>query len=116
MTDELLETRRPLENPRTFLVRVSRRQFRELSLRFVLVPTLDGPRLVFPPGADQALATVLDAELDTWREARTKTRNPEKLKRIARAARDAHLRRVELAIGYTWPGNPPGHIAFAPDE
>lgn len=102
-------------NPR-ILCALSRKQFRELPLRFVLVPALDGPRLVFAR-ADQGRAAVLSAELDEWREAQSKTRATEKLKRIARAARDAHLRRVALSVGYTWPRNPPDfYVEFAPDE
>lgn len=99
---------------RTFFVRLSRQQFRELPLRFVLVPTLDGPRLIFPP-EHQAQANVLQADLDVYRERYARTRKRKKRMQIVGAVRLAHLWRVRLACGYSWPTNPPGWIEFAPD-
>jgi hypothetical protein len=103
-------------DPRTFTVPISRAQFRALQFRFILIPVLDGPVLVFSP-EDQPQASVYNAELDLWREAWPRAkRNAQTARRIARAVRKAHGWRVSHALGYTYPGNPPGHIEFAPDH
>ena len=101
---------------RTFTVPITRAQFRALSLEFILTPVLDGPVLVFST-EDQPRASVCNAELDQWREAWPHAkRNRESARRIERAVRTAHAWRVRHALGYTYPGNPPGYIEFAPDH
>jgi hypothetical protein len=102
-----------VEDPRTFCVRVSRRHFRELPLRFILIPTLDAPRLVFSD-RDAPQAEVLKARIEEYRSAFFRA-SREGQRRLAIAVRKPHLTRVALAVGYSWPGNPPGYIEFAPD-
>jgi hypothetical protein len=102
-------------DPRTGTVPISRAQWRALSLEFILTPVLDGPVLVFSTEL-QPQASVYNAEIDQWREAwPLARRNPESARRIEHAVRKAHAWRVRAALGYTYPGNPPGHIEFAPD-
>ena len=101
---------------RTLTVSISRAQWRALPLRFILTPVLDGPVLVFST-EDQPRASVYNAELDQWREAWPRaSRNRDAARRIARAARKANAWRVTHALGYTYPGNRPGYIEFAPDH
>jgi hypothetical protein len=102
-------------DPRTCMP-ISRAEFRALPFRFILIPVLDGPVLVFPE-EHQPHASVYNAELDQWREAWPRARRKaESARRIVRAVRKAHIWRVNHAVGYTYPGNPPGHIEFAPDH
>ena len=100
-------------DPRTCTVPISRAQWLALPFRFILIPVLDGPVLVFST-EDQPRASVYNAELDQWREAWPRARR-EARPRIARAVRKAHSWRVHHALGYTYPGNPPGFIEFAAD-
>ena|ERR1700731_5214300 len=105
-----------MTDPRTFTVPISRAQFRALQFRFILIPVLDGPVLVFS-NEHQPRASVYSAELDQWREAWPRAkRNRDARRRISRAVRKAHDWCVSHAVGYTYPGNPPGHIEFAPDH
>jgi hypothetical protein len=105
----------PLENPRTFLTPIARSDWRRMPLEFVVLPTLDAPVLVF---ADKhsARAEYLQADIQKMDQRRRRKRATQDFRAaaaIANQIRRAHLRRVSLAIGYTWPGNPPGHIEFA---
>lgn len=99
-------------DPRTLTTKITRDQFAAVPLRFVLTPVLNGPQLVFR-AQDQGHAEVLSAELDVWREQLPRSRNRDVIKRVSWAARQAHKKRVALAVGYTWPENPPGYIEFA---
>jgi hypothetical protein len=102
-------------DPRTCHVPITRAQWLAIPFRFILIPVLDGPVLVFST-EDQPRASVYNAELDQWREAWPRAkRNPQAARRIARAVRKAHMWRVNHALGYTYPGNPPGYIEFAAD-
>lgn len=109
-----------LENPRTFLVSLTRQQWRALPLNFVVYPTLDGPVLVFPEHrVDRAEYLQLEVLqlFEQWKSAFSA--DPLQMHRMRKALawrmRCKYLERVSLACGYTWPGNPPGHIEFAPD-
>lgn len=99
-------------DPRTITTRITRAQFASIPLRFVLTPVLDGPVLAFHI-EDRGHAEVLSAELDVWRELLPRSRSQEVIKRTSWAARHAHKQLVALAVGYTWPGNPPGYIQFS---
>lgn len=103
-----------IPNGRTYLLRISRRDFEELPLRFVLIPALDGPRLVFNR-CEQGRAAVLEARIAEFAEVFPRTRDGKKRARLARAVRDLHRNLVEIAVGYSWPGNPPGYIKFHPE-
>lgn len=102
------------EDPRTFLVTVSRKQFRELPLRCVLIPTLGSPVLVFEPRR-QARAACLASQIEHQAGLYRRAFEPRKRAALASYMRRLHLQRVGLAIGYTWPGNPPGYIEFGGD-
>lgn len=99
-------------DPRTHLVRITRQELGAIPMRFILWPVLDGPVLVFAP-ADMPEAELAQEWITGFRESVSRTVRAEKRKRLFRAARDWHLTRVQLARGYTWPGNPPGWIEFA---
>jgi hypothetical protein len=101
-------------DPRTLLTQITRAQFAALPLRFIVTPVLNGPTLVFSE-KDQGRAEVFSSDIDLTRELLPRSRNREVIKRLSRAARVAHEKRVAMAVGYTWPGNPPGHIEFADD-
>jgi len=101
-------------DPRTILTKITRAQFASIPLRFIVTPVLDGPTLVFSE-KDQGRAEVFSADIDVTRELLPRSRNREVIKRLSRAARVAHEKRVAMALGYTWPDNPPGHIEFADD-
>lgn len=111
---------RRIEDPRTFLISLSRQQWRALPLAFVVYPTLDGPILVFPDrridAAERLQLDVLQL-FEQWKSAYSSDR--ERMQRMRTSLtwriRRKHLARVSLACGYTWPGNPPGYIEFAPD-
>lgn len=97
---------------RTYLVPVTRQQFRELPLRNVLIPALDAPALRFEDrhaGRAACLASQIEHQGGLYR----RTADPFKRRSLANYIRRLHLRRVSLAVGYTWPGNPPGWIEFA---
>jgi hypothetical protein len=105
-----------IENPRTFAISISRQQFRELPFTVVLLGVLsNAPRLVFSE-RDAPQADVWQAEID-WRVLPyMRAREREwwsRVREIRTRVMRYHLDRVALAIGYTWPGNPPGHIEFA---
>jgi hypothetical protein len=103
-----------IENPRTFLIHLSRHAWRRLPLANVVRPTLDGPILVFS-GARAARAEELQGRLDDLHVRYKRAFDPQARKVLLLRIRKVHLARVALACGYTWPGNPPGHIEFAPD-
>lgn len=103
-----------LENPRTFVVALSRRQWRDLPFDDIVRFTLDGPVLVFN---ERAAAAAVDKQLEIdelhaqWKQLIKF--EPLRLPPIAARIHKLHGQRVALACGYTWPGNPPGHIEFA---
>lgn len=99
-------------DPRTITTKITRAQWASIPLRFVITPVLDGPVLVFDI-ADDGQAQVLYAEIDHWREALPRCRNRDVIKRVSWAARQAHKKRVALAVGYTWPDNPMGYVHFS---
>jgi len=102
------------ENPRTFLLSLSRDAWRRLPLANVVTPTLDGPALVFS-GRRAARAEELQGRLEQLHAQYRRAFDSKARKVLALRIRKVHLARVSLACGYTWPGNPPGHIEFAPD-
>jgi hypothetical protein len=108
------ETARPrrllLENPRTFLISLTRDAWRRLPLANVVRPTLDGPVLVF---TNTQRAQELQGRIDELHVRYRRAFDVKTRKVLALRIRKAHLARVSLACGYTWPGNPPGHIEFA---
>lgn len=89
---------------RVFTVRLTRRHFRELPLRHVLLPSLDGPVLSFAWDLE-AQAEVWRAELVELRLRYARAFRPEDRGALARRARRLHLARVNAAEGYTWPGS-----------
>ena len=105
-------------DPRTFTFAISREDWRRLSLERALIHTLDGPRLVFR-GENQQWAELHKDDLNRLAEQLRKAgrRIPKQRRQgmLARARR-LHVQRVDLAVGYTWPKNPPGWIEFAPDK
>lgn len=101
-----------LPDLRTYFFHVTRQQFREVPLRNVLIPTLDGPVLVFEE-RHQPRAAVLAAQIQDQGALYRRAFDPFKRRSFANYIRRLHLRRVSLAVGYTWPGNPPGYIEFA---
>lgn len=88
---------------RVFTVALTRRYFRELPLRFVMIPALDAPVLSFPWSLE-AQAEVWRAELVELRQRYAKAFTVDARVSIARRARRVHLVRVAAADGYTWPG------------
>jgi hypothetical protein len=100
---------------RTFIGRVSRAQFRKLPVRFVLYPVLDGPVLCFPPELEPS-AQCWGAEISVLREQLARTRDRKRWLGMAHRVRVLHLRRVEAAYGYTWPGSLGRYaVEFSPD-
>ena len=99
-------------DPRTLLCHVTRQQFREVPLRFVLIPSLDAPVLVFEEHTHPR-AAVLEAQIHDQGIRYRKAWDPFKRRSVGSYIRRLHIRRVSLAVGYTWPGNPPGYIEFA---
>lgn len=114
------------ENPLTFTVSLSRQQWRDM--RFArLIDPLDWPhepRLVFADAqylsslelrgdfeyaAEQYRAALQRAVADRKMDVAAKS----KLQHLQNFVRRRHVALVNLAIGYTWPGNPPGWIEFA---
>jgi hypothetical protein len=125
------------EDPRTFVLPLTRQAFRDLPLEHMIClpcPSLDRPVLVFDE-RHRADANYWRAELEDperkslrtqYQKAKANVQRAQgdaaqlqkamgPLKRIIREVRKFHARRVRLAIGYTWPGNPPGWIEFADD-
>lgn len=106
-----------LENPRTFTIAITRQQWRDLPFELITGETcvLDGPILKF---AERDLLlledreSALDLHLKMYRRA-LRTGVSTAIAHGADQIRRAHIAIVNLAIGYTWPGNPPGHIEFA---
>lgn len=104
-----------VENPRTFCISISRQAMRELPFSFVLLPVLScAPVLVFDDRR-QGLAVVEQRRIDELVKPLMRARDGKLIREMKATVRRAHLTRVALAIGYTWPGNPPGYIEFAPD-
>jgi len=114
LADQIWRANTKRADARTFYCRITRQQFRELPLRWIATHSLDGPALSFAPD-DQAPAAVAAARIEELAGWLRKTREVQKRIGLARAIREQHLILVELARGYTWPGNPPGFIEFAPD-
>lgn len=113
VTDRLAPVRDP--DPRTFYVRISREELRLIPINRVLIPTLDGPVLVFR-GTNQQWAELLKDDLNSIADlmrARGRSMPPKQRHGILARARRLHVQRVDLAVGYTWPRNPPGYIEFA---
>lgn len=136
----LQESPRPLgarrvfiENPRTFLVAISRAQWRDMAYGAIadVAPDggpavwLDGPVLVFPSRRQLRaieLQNILARAVARYHAAlhRSIAKNElatvearQLLQDLQKYVRRCHVALVNLAIGYTWPGNPPGHIEFA---
>lgn len=97
---------------RTYLQPVTRRAFRELPLRAILIPTLDAPALRFEE-RHAGRAACLAAQIEHQGALYRRTADPFKRRSLASYIRRLHIRRVSIAVGYTWPGNPPGWIEFA---
>jgi hypothetical protein len=100
-------------DPRTYYVALSREDWRHWPMTRILTHTLDGPRLVFR-GTNQHWAELLKDDIAAIADLVAHTHLAEKRRRgvIARARR-LHIQMVELAVGYTWPRNPPGWVEFA---
>jgi hypothetical protein len=103
---------RAIENPRTFLISLSREDWRALRLDHVCHVTIDGPVLVFPDEHATAATVHLAWIAEHFLRFQSAHSIPDR-KKFVRFIRDSHSARVTLACGYTWPGNPPGHICFA---
>jgi hypothetical protein len=102
-------------DPRIFTVALTRRYFRELPLRHVLVPALDAPVLSFPWGLE-AQAAVWQTELAELRTRYARAFETPRRVELARRARRVHLARVAAAEGYAWPGSIGCYaVEFAPD-
>jgi len=103
------------EDLRIFTHALTRRAFRELPFRFVLIPVLDGPHLCYP---DELVGQVecWRAELsDLWLRYR-RTRDRDRRIRLTRAMRRLHIACVNAAEGYAWPGAEGRYVVeFAPD-
>lgn len=107
--------RRLIENPKTFYVALSRAQWRELPFAaFADAGWIGQPSLVFDE-LDELTAMRLQLDIERLAAKRRRAWKPEMRRYLAMLMRRKHLARVALAVGYTWPGNPPGHIEFAPD-
>lgn len=104
-----------LEDLRTFFVPISRKRLRELPMRFVVIFALDAPLLVFEC-RDLGRVQQLQEWIKRDFQLRRRAYDVERKKYFARKIRDNWLCLVALAIGYTWPGNPPGWIEFAADD
>lgn len=85
----------------------SRREFRDLPLEMVLVPTMDAPVLVFESPAVftdiDGRECALEPALHEARRAYMRTADPEKRKRIAKLLRRYWCLMVDQASYYTWP-------------
>lgn len=95
---------------------LSREDWRRLPLARVLTHTLNGPRLVFH-GTNQQWAELLKddiAEIAEQLEHAGHNFPLSKRKGLLARARRLHIERVDLAVGYNWPGHP-GFIGFTPD-
>lgn len=87
---------------------IRREDWRRLPLGRVLVHTLKAPRLVFR-GENQALAELLKEDLAEIAEQLEHAGPSFPLRRrkgLMARARRLHIQRVELAVGYAWPGDP----------
>jgi hypothetical protein len=125
-----------LEDPRTFYVSISRAQWRDLPYGTVIDTAhdggpavwLDGPALVFPERRQLRvveLQGILARAVTRYEQALARAISSKSLRdEVTRKAladqqryvRRCHVALVNLAIGYTWPGNPPGYIEFSDDE
>ncbi len=84
---------------------------------------VDGPVMVFSELRQRRaleLKKFLDRAIDDYRRVLAKlvTGDEDARKKIGglqHHVRRCHIALVNLAIGYTWPRNPPGHIEFAED-
>lgn len=105
-----------IENPRTFLIALSRRQWCELPHELITRETfvLDGPLLVFAEN-DLPRVAELEGNIEFAHALYRRAYDGAIRAHQANVVRKKHIELVNLALGYTWPGNPPGHIEFAPD-
>jgi hypothetical protein len=105
----------PDPDPRTWWLALSREDWRRFPLSRVLTHTLDGPALVFR-GTNQHWAELLKDDLSEIAE-QLRHAGPgmplHRRKGMLARARRLHVQRVDLAVGYTWPRNPPGWIEFS---
>jgi hypothetical protein len=103
-----------LENPRTFAVSLSRESWRRLPLEHLvsITPTLNGPWLVFDD-EKVGIAACAQERLRWLMQRYQRTYDVKKRIALARRIRKGRSFLVALAVGYTWPGNPPGWIEFA---
>jgi hypothetical protein len=94
---------------------ITRKQWRECSLEFVLLPVLTGPRLVFGWFNDPTpIFTDVDgsqcdalAKLTEMRQAWPKVKaTPERIPLFQRAVRRLWCQIVDQATGYAWPDAP----------
>jgi hypothetical protein len=113
---------RPLEgfpDLRAFTVSLSRRNFRDMRFRHLVWPSLDSPELAFPESAI-AQAECWRAELIDLRPvymAARRSGDRKKILGVAHRMRVLHLKRVNAAEGYRWPGSGNSYlVAFAGDE
>lgn len=101
-------------DPRTYYVSLSREDWRRFPLSRVLIHTLDGPRLVHR-GENQKWAELIKDDIAQIAEqlAHAGPQFPlHRRKGMLARARRLHIQAVDLAVGYTWPRNPPGWIEF----
>lgn len=122
-----------IEDPRTFYVRISRQQWCDIPFGELVdvgadggpAVWLDGPSLVFP---ERRQLVAIERELrlqravERYRHARSRAvassafgdvETRKTLAGLQSYIRRCHVSIVNLAVGYTWPRNPPGYIEFA---
>lgn len=102
----------------SYLGRFTRDDWRLVPIDRVLVPTLNAPVLAFAP-ADVPWSEVIKADLTAIAELFVRrgcsleafAASPKGRGMLLRAER-LHIQRVELAIGFRWPLDPPGFTEF----
>jgi hypothetical protein len=94
---------------------LTREDWRRLPLSRVLTHTLNAPRLVFR-GEGQQWAELLKDDIAEIAEQLSHAGPSfplQKRKGLLARARRLHIERVDLAVGYAWPGDPPGWTEFS---
>jgi hypothetical protein len=98
-----------------FIPLVTRADFIEMPLNFVLLPALDGPRLAFRE-EDEALAATMQQEIYDWRAPYLKAKQRRARQRIRFAVMKTHRALCHLAIGWCLVSDPRRIYAFAEDD
>ena len=90
---------------------ITRAKWRELPFRFVVVPVMDGPVLVFADHM-QAQAEVWRSEIEEQAARWRSSADPIRRKRIAIRIRLLHVARVNAAEAFSWPSLLPHGVLF----